>query len=153
MQFDDDAWTRFLSFRAGLLSLAETHDDPDVVRPMAIRFAISCQKMMALLAYERVADRVQVVDVLRVLQDAEDLWRWSMELVQGVQDSAFARLQLEVVEWLRGRGNKARLSDFHNKFGGLQVRDRLEVLESLARRNVVAEVKNKTGTPYLEVAE
>jgi len=73
--------------------------------------------------------------------------------VQGVQDSAFARLQLEVVEWLRGRGNKARLSDFHNKFGGLQVRDRLEVLESLARRNVVAEVKNKTGTPYLEVAE
>ena len=153
MQFDDDAWIRFLSFRAGLLSLAETHDDPDVVRPMAIRFAISCQKMMALLAYERVADRVQVVDVLRVLQDAEDLWRWSMELVQGVQDSAFARLQLEVVEWLRGRGNKARLSDFHNKFGGLQVRDRLEVLESLARRNVVAEVKNKTGTPYLEVAE
>ena len=152
MQFDGDAWTRFLTFRAGLLSLAETHDDPDVVRPMAIRFAISCQKMMALLAYERVAENVQMVDVLRVLHDAENLWVWAMELVQGVQDSAFARLQLEVVEWLQGRGSKARLSDYHNKFNGLQMRDRLEVLESLERRNVLVQSKSKTGIASIEVA-
>lgn len=151
-RFTDEAWMRFLEFRAGLLSMAEQHDDPDVVRPMAIRFAISCQKMMALLAFERRSGLVEMVDVLRVLQDAEHWWLWAMELVQGVQDSQFARQQNEVVEWLTARGGKAKVSDFHNKFHGLPMRERLEILDSLQRRGVVSESRNKSGTPVLEAA-
>ncbi|UXO93858.1 primase [Pseudanabaena phage Pan2] len=153
MQFADDAWARFLEFRAGLLKFAEAHDDPDVVRPMAIRFAISCQKMMALLAYERVAGEVQMIDVLRVLADAEDFWRWSMELVQGVSDSAFARLQDEVLTWLVSRGRKCRMVDYHSRFSSLGMKERSEVLESLTSRGLVRQVTGDRGGKFLEMAE
>lgn len=153
MQFEDDAWARFLEFRAGLLKFAESHDDPDVVRPMAIRFAISCQKMMALLAYERAAGIVQMVDVLRVLADAEDFWAWSMELVQGVSDSAFARLQDEVLTWLVSRGRKCRMVDYHSRFSSLGMKERSEVLESLSARGIVRQVTGDKGGKYLEMAE
>lgn len=152
MQFADDAWARFLEFRAGLLRFAEAHDDPDVVRPMAIRFAISCQKMMALLAYERVAGEVQMIDVLRVLADAEDFWRWSMELVQGVSDSAFARLQDEVLTWLVSRGRKARMVDYHSKYASLTLKERSEVLESLTARGIVAVTLSDRGSKNIQMA-
>ena len=152
MQFEDDAWARFLAFRAGLLNFAENHEDPDVVRPMAIRFAISAQKMMALLAYERGVPAVEMVDVLRVLADCEDFWGWSMDVVKGVSDSAFARMQDEVLEWLMGRGRKARLVDFHTKYASWNLKDRSDVLESLAARGVARVVKGDRTT-HLEMAE
>jgi hypothetical protein len=152
MQFEDDAWARFLQFRASLLKFAESHTDPDVVRPMAIRFAISAQKMMALLAYERVAGKVQMVDVLRVLADCEDFWGWSMDVVRGVSDSAFARMQDEVLTWLIGRNRKARLVDFHTKYASWSLKERSDVLESLSARGIVRVVKGDKTT-HLEMAE
>lgn len=152
-QFEEDAWARFLEFRASLLRFAESHDDPDVVRPMAIRFAISCQKMMALIAYERVAERIEMIDVLRVLADAEDFWGWSMDVVRGVSDSAFARLQDEVLTWLVSRGRKARMVDFHGRFSSLEMKQRNEVLESLRSRGLVREVTGERGGKILEMAE
>jgi hypothetical protein len=153
MQFEDDAWSRFLEFRASLLKFAESHEDPDVVRPMAIRFAISAQKMMALLAYERAAGVVQMIDVLRVLADCEDFWGWSMDLVQGVSDSAFARMQDEVLTWLIARNRKARLVDFHTKYASWSLKERSDVLDSLMARGVVAVRTSDKGSKHLEMAE
>ncbi len=153
MGFEDDAWVRFLEFRAGLLKFAEAHEDPDVVRPMAIRFAISAQKMMALLAFERAAGKVQMIDVLRVLADCEDFWGWSMDMVRGVSDSAFARMQDEVLTWLMSRGRKARLVDFHTKYASWSLKERSDVLESLTARAVVAIRTSDKGSKHLEMAE
>lgn len=152
MQFEDDAWQRFLSWRAGLLLGAEKADDPDVMRPMAIRFAVSCQKMMALLAYERCAERIAMEDVLRVLVDAELWWEWTADVVRGVADSQFARLQSEVLTWVASKGGKARLSEYHTKFHSWNMRDRQEVVESLVARGIMREDRAKNGTVYLQVA-
>jgi hypothetical protein len=152
MQFEESAWKRFLEWRAGLLISAEKADDPDIMRPMAIRFAVSCQKMMALLAYERGAGRILLEDVLRVLVDAELWWEWTADVVKGVADSQFARLQSEVLAWVSSKGGKARLSEYHTKFHSWNMRDRQEVVESLTARGVMREEKAKNGTVYLQVA-
>lgn len=153
MKFDDDAWARFLEFRTNLLMFAEAHVDADVVRPMAIRFAVSMQKLMALLAYERVADNIEMLDVLRVLVDAQDFWGWSMDVVQGVSDSQFARMQEDALTFIQSKGNKARLSDYHNHFKSLSLRERLDVLDSLKARRIVRETTNNMKTGYLEMME
>lgn len=153
MKFDDVAWVRFLEFRTNLLMFAESHADPDVVRPMAIRFAVSMQKLMALLAYERLAASVEVIDVLRVLVDAQDFWGWSMDVVQGVSDSQFARMQEDAIAFVLGKGGKARLSDYHNQFKSLSLRERVDVLDSLKARRIVRETTNQMKTAYLEMME
>lgn len=153
MKFSDEAWARFLEFRTNLLKFAEAHPDADVVRPMAIRFAVSMQKLMALLAYERVADDVEVIDVLRVLVDAQDFWGWSMDVVQAVSDSQFARMQEDALAFINSKGNKARLSDYHTHFKSLSMRERLDVLDSLKARRIVRETSNQMKTAYLEVME
>ena len=153
MQFEDDAWARFLVFRAELLKFAEASEDPDVVRPMAIRFALSCQKMMALLAFERRAETVELLDVLHVLQDAQLWWGWAMQMIQSVQDSAFARLQEDVLDWLRTCGGRARLSAFHTKFASLPMRERADALDSLRGRNVLRQIKTDKGIDMLEMLQ
>jgi len=153
MQFESEAWSRFLEFRASLLKFAEAHEDPDVVRPMAIRFAISVQKMAALLAYERGVPEVQLIDLLRVLADAEDFWGWSMDVVKGVSDSAFARMQDEVLTWLIARNRKARLVDFHSRYASWTLKERSDVLDSLVARGVLAIRMSDKGAKHLEMAE
>lgn len=153
MRFEDDAWSRFLEFRANLLMYAEKHPDPDVVRPMAIRFAVSMQKMMGLIAFERGSDTVQVIDVIRVLVDAEKFWGWSMDVVRGVSDSQFARMQEDALTFIQSKGNKVRLSDYHNEFKSLSLRERLDVLDSLKARRIVKETVNNMKTAYLEMME
>lgn len=152
MQFDEDAWARFMKFRADLLLSAEGHDDADLVRPMAVRFAVSVQKMMALIAYEREALTVSILDVLRVLADAEDLWGYTLDLVRAVADSQFARMQHEVIAFIQARGGVVKLSAYHEKFNSLAIRDRSDVLDSLKSRGLVKEHK-KNAVPMLVMAE
>jgi hypothetical protein len=151
MMFTDEAWERFLKFRTGLLKWADDHEDADLIRPMAIRFVVSCQKMMALLAYERLAPVVELIDVLHVLHDAEEFWGYTLSLVQGVSDSDYARLQEEVIAWLVAHDKKARVSEFHNRFQSISVRERLDILDSLERRGIVAASRNKS-VAVLEMA-
>jgi len=152
MRFDDDAWARFIEFSVQLGEFAESQEEPSIFHTMADRFVVTMQKLMALTAYERTSGTVQMIDVLRVLQDAEQWWGWMMELFQQTSDSAFARQQDDVLVWLTARGGKAKLSDYHNKFSGLPMRERLEILDSLQRRGIVSESRNKSGTPVLEAA-
>lgn len=152
MMFEDDAWKRFLSWRAGLFMWCESQENADILRAMRVRFAINVQKMIALLAFERQADKVQMIDVLRVLHDAESFWEYALELVENVSDSEFSRLQDEVIDYIAANGGRIKISKFHEQFSYMTVRDRADVLASLESRHVVR-TENKDGQKFLVTAK
>ena len=152
MQFEDDAWRRFMEFSSSMSEWAEAQEEPGIYHTLTDRFVVSCQKMIALTAYERCVHKVEMIDVLRVLVDAEKWWGWTLELLRQTSDSIFGRQQDEVIAWLLSKGGRARLSEFHNKWNGTPLRERQDILSSLEQRHKIKEDRAKsTGVVYLEV--
>lgn len=127
-----EAWTRLRKFASDVLDAAEGHERHAIIEASADRLRTSILKAATLLAMYDCCDEVELPHMLSAINFCATWFTHMVNMANRVSESAWARRQDDIEDYLLERGGLAKWSMAYRKFSkDLKPREFAEVVQGL----------------------
>lgn len=148
---NEEAWNRLNELILQLETLANESDQPDIMLPCVDRLNKIVLKVACLIAMSERRELVELPDMLAAIEFAEKWYSTLVAMITMVGQSEFSAQVDELINYLQGRGGRAKYYIARRHFNGVEPRRWADIVAAAKDQKWITQVNDAEDT-YLVVA-